>query len=334
MIIEPRISKLKVQASRHIFKDAKHVVFKIDQHRLNEYNLDLRTVVNHIYQRFPKKIGNGLITLNGQQLNLVVNSLIDYISVNDIYSSFIENGETRISLRDIMKAEMIAATNDIIREDQSYVLSLSFDFSGRYQSAIRYLNEFIDDLYIPLGYKVKIDQFKPITEGISSSIIAVIIAVLIIYLLSIVMFESFRSGLVILLSIPAALSGVFLIYFVSGIVFTIASTLALIFVIGISVNNSILLVSETKRLLNSGHELRSAVQKASVHRFRPIVLTTMTTIFGLIPLLYSSKLVGEDLWQTISITLIGGLLSSMVFVLTIFPALIYAMEKDKGTQIR
>ncbi|MEM1135979.1 MAG: efflux RND transporter permease subunit [Bacteroidota bacterium] len=123
--------------------------------------------------------------------------------------------------------------------------------------------------------------------------------------------------LIIFSSIPLALTGSFIALFLTGWSFSFFAFVGFISLVGIVVNNSIILVDYTNQLMQEGVEKIKAIKQAAERRFIPIVLTTLTTILGLTPLTFS----GSNLWSPLGWTLIGGLISSMLLTLIVVPVL-------------
>jgi HAE1 family hydrophobic/amphiphilic exporter-1 len=144
------------------------------------------------------------------------------------------------------------------------------------------------------------------------------------------LFESIRQPFCILLTVPMALIGVFLIFFYANISFTREAYRGVIMMGGIVVNNAILLVDHINRVRRETTlRLFDAVIQATLDRVRPILMTTATTVFGLLPLVLFTPTVNATIWNALTYALIGGLLSSTLFVLTTTPALYYLFERSK-----
>lgn len=146
---------------------------------------------------------------------------------------------------------------------------------------------------------------------------ATLMAVLLILGVLIIQFKSFTQPLIIFSALPLAIIGSILALLFTGINFSFTAFVGLTSLIGIAINNSIVLVDFANKLLEEGESVVSAARIAGEVRFVPIVLTTLTTILGLLPL----TLAGGSLWAPMGWTIIGGLLTSTTFVLLIVPIL-------------
>ena len=132
-------------------------------------------------------------------------------------------------------------------------------------------------------------------------------------------------------TVPLALIGVYLIFFYTGASFTREAYIGVIMMFGIVVNNAILLVDHVNgiRRKEPELELNEAIVRGTLERVRPILMTTATTVLGLLPLVLFGEGAGSNIWDALALVLIGGLLSSTLFVLTLTPAVYGVLERWK-----
>ena len=149
-----------------------------------------------------------------------------------------------------------------------------------------------------------------------------IVSLLLVFMVTAALFESLRQPLVVLLSVPMALVGVFLIFFFTGASFTREAYIGVIMMAGIVVNNAILLVDRVNHLKRDGLDPTEAAVRGTLDRVRPILMTTATTVLGLLPLVLFSESADANIWNALGYALIGGLTSSTLLVLTVTPALL------------
>jgi multidrug efflux pump subunit AcrB len=161
-------------------------------------------------------------------------------------------------------------------------------------------------------------------EEISSDLInASIIALILIYIIMFVQFNSFIKPLIVYLTIPLSFSGSFLFLIVFNSPITATSLIGMVSLIGVTVNTGILLVEYISRNHQNGSDIKQACVDAVYVRFRPIMLTSLTTILGLIPLL----LTGGDFFKPLAITFMGGMVTSTILTIFLVPSVYYLLYK-------
>jgi len=151
--------------------------------------------------------------------------------------------------------------------------------------------------------------------------VAGLVALLLMLVVITVQFRSLAQSLLIFLAIPFSFLGVFSVLSVTDNPLSFLVTVGFIALIGVAVNNTILLVDAANRARRGGKTAGEAIQEAITRRFRPLVATTLTTVVGLMPLALS-----DPFWEALGFTLIGGLVSSTFFVLLTFPAFYLGLE--------
>jgi len=149
------------------------------------------------------------------------------------------------------------------------------------------------------------------------------IAIIGIYAVLVLQFRSFAQPLIVFTAVPLAVIGSILALLITGNTFSFTAFVGLTSLVGIVVNNSIILVDYTNKLQDEGNELISALKDAGETRFKPILFTTATTIGGLLPL----TLGGGTLWAPMGWTIIGGLATSTILTLIVVPVLYKTFSK-------
>jgi multidrug efflux pump len=161
---------------------------------------------------------------------------------------------------------------------------------------------------------------KEYRESSSSLMFAFILALVLIYLILAAQFESFKDPFVIMLTVPLAIAGALVFMYFTGITMNIFSQIGIIMLIGLVAKNGILIVEFANQKQESGEEKMSAIKSASLQRLRPILMTSVSTMLGLLPLAFAS---GEGANQRIAMgtAVIGGMLVSTILTMYIVPAI-------------
>ena len=191
---------------------------------------------------------------------------------------------------------------------------------------------------LPAGYVWSLgDEFKSYEREESESRFGLILAVILIYIIMASLFESYLNPLVILITIPFAFTGVAIVFYLADLPLGSASYLGLLLLCGMVVNNAIVLIDYINRLRRGGMDMHSAIVKGGKDRLRPILMTTLTTILGLLPMvipLFLPFIFGplegrERVWAPVGLIVISGMITSTVLTLVIMPT-IYSLIDDFG----
>lgn len=159
------------------------------------------------------------------------------------------------------------------------------------------------------------------SEALGDTVLALLIALLTMYIILAWVFSSYTTPLVVMSIIPFGLIGALVGHFVLGYRLNMLSLMALLGLSGVMINDAIIIVATIKRHIREGSELAVAATRGAQERLRPVILTTLTTIGGLTPLLFERSLQAQ-LVQPLAVTLIFGLLFSPLLVLFFVPALL------------
>jgi len=156
-------------------------------------------------------------------------------------------------------------------------------------------------------------------ESFKSFGLGLILATALVYLILVAQFKSFVNPFLILLAIPTGLTGVLLILWLTGTTLNIMSLMGVVMMVGIVVSNSILIVEFTNRLREEGRTVREAVAEACRVRLRPVLMTSLATLIGLLPMAMKLE-AGSETYAPLARAIIGGLAVSVVLTVFIVPA--------------
>jgi hydrophobic/amphiphilic exporter-1 (mainly G- bacteria), HAE1 family len=154
------------------------------------------------------------------------------------------------------------------------------------------------------------------------------LSLVLVYLVLVAQFRSFVDPFLILLAVPPGVIGVLLILTTTGTTLNIMSLMGLVMMVGIVVSNSILIVEFTHRLVADGKPLREAVQYAVRVRLRPILMTSLATVIGLIPMALALE-AGSESYAPLARSIIGGLLSSLALTVFIVPSAVLLVYRNR-----
>jgi hydrophobic/amphiphilic exporter-1 (mainly G- bacteria), HAE1 family len=255
--------------------------------------------------------------------------------IADLESIVLSGGSHTVTVGDVASITLGQSPTVIQREEEVRTIHVTGGLAGgaivsevqpRIQQAIE------DGLDIPVNVDVtfsgEMSEFSRTVEQVG---IVFLIAVLLVFGIMASQFESFRMPFIIFFTIPLMLIGSVGIYVLMGQPISIFALLGLVVLAGIVVNNGIVLVDYTNLLRTRGRDLGDAVIEAGRTRFKPILMTTLTTILGMVPLAFFPG-EGGQLTQPVGITVVGGLASSAVLTLFVVPVLYSIFSPRAGVR--
>jgi len=265
----------------------------------------------------------------GKEYDLVVKALEHMVrDPEDLSDVMIPTpGGEKVELIDVARIERRHGPVAVERleQERSSTLEVTVDEGVPLQKLIqdveeKVIGEILDTL--PLDYHIGLsgsaDDLQDTMTALADSFI---LAVVIIYLLLAALFRSFFHPLVILFSVPLAMTGAFLGIRASGVEFNVITMLGFILLAGVVVNNAILLVQVTLVEFRKGISIEESIMEGMRQRIRPIFMTSVTSVLGMSPMAFG-KGTGSDLYNSLGIAVIGGLIFSTLFTLVLIPLLL------------
>ena len=267
---------------------------------------------------------------DGEEFNIVIRMAFeDKIKISDFDKIYVKSISGKfIPLRQLASIEFNKAPSLIRRYNLSRTALITADLEkgANLDEIMVPVIQKLKDYPFPNGYTYRISgELESRDEAFGGMKVAMLIALISIFAVLVLQFKSFSQPLIIFTSIPLALIGSIWALFITGNSFSFAALIGLLSLIGIVINNSIILVDYTNRLRDDGKSIIEAIKIAGETRFTPIILTTLTTIGGLLPL----TLRGGSMWAPMGWTIIGGLLVSTLLTLIIVPVL-YNLYSSKA----
>jgi cobalt-zinc-cadmium resistance protein CzcA len=242
---------------------------------------------------------------------------------------------TRIPIEQVARVEEVLAPGTIRREGGNRRVAVEASVAGRDlgSAAAEVRERLASGLQLPTGYFAevggRVEQQERATQSLSIAIMAALIAVFALLYLAL---GSFAETGVILATLPSALVGGIVALLLAGETWNVSSLVGLIGLFGIAVQNSLVLVAQTRGLIAEGRTFREAVREASIGRVRPKLMTALTAIFALLPLLVLN-MHGTEIERPLAIVMIGGLVTSTLFTLLALPTF-YLFVHDLGERWR
>ncbi len=205
---------------------------------------------------------------------------------------------------------------------QQRIVKISCNLQGiSLGEATEDVEQIISQADIPQDIDVEIaGQVSEQSASFSDLYLILIIGVLLVYMVMAAQFESFKDPFIIMFALPFTFVGIIAAFFVTGLTLSVTTFIGVIMLMGIVVNNGIVLVDYTNLLRARGYELFDAVVEAGRSRMRPVLMTSFTTILGMLPMALS-KGMGREMYSPLGVTIIGGLLVSTLVTLLLVPTM-------------
>ena len=238
-----------------------------------------------------------------------------------------------VLLRDLVEVDRNRGPVVIDRKNQQRIISIAANVAGRDSGSVAEdVQAALDELPRPVGYELSVEgTFAEQRKASSDLSISLLLALALVYMVLACQYESLRDPLVVMFSVPVAATGVLVTLWLTDTTFNVQSYIGCIMLGGIVVNNAILLVDQAGQLRQrDGLSIADAVAEAGRRRLRPILMTTTTTILGLLPLAFG---VGEgaEAQAPLARAVIGGLLGSTLITLVLIPVLYSLFHPQRDT---
>lgn len=239
--------------------------------------------------------------------------------------------ERPLPLSAVADVQLKSGPSEIRRYDQQRVVILSADIAyGDLGDAVIDLQRIIDGTPMPRGVSALVaGQSEEMKVSFESLRFALLLAVFLVYLVMASQFESLKQPFVILFTIPLAAIGAIASLVIAGQVINVIAMIGMIVLAGIVVNNGIVLIDLINRLRKEGRNKFEAVLEAGPARLRPILMTTLTTVLGLLPVALSGG-EGSEVSRPMAIVVVGGLLVATLLTLFVIPVLYTLFERERA----
>ena len=339
--------------------DTDETLIVIDRAALAEHHLTVQEVVGYLRRllgiEFPWHM---ILEGRDQRLQLAFADAEDLQYDQIVGHTMTTLGGQRVRLADLVSLEQRPVVTAINRKDQQYAVQINWEYVGTDRMRRHYLQEIIAGVDLPYGYTAEDVSGEQLTEQEEQEMNTMLwLTAAFVFITMAALFESVVLPMLIMLSLPMALCGVMAVFWLTDSQFDSSARIGLVLLFGIVVNNAILLVNrfrlQLRERLAAGHpwsglvpdaprlgggdlwRLPSADRRELLHeaivagtsiQLRSILLTTGTTIVGLLPLLVRmDDAQGKDIWENLALSSIGGLASSTVLIVAVMPVLYWVL---------
>ena len=329
-----------IKISRDEDKSELRVV--LDQNKLARHGLTTSEVGSYLRNRIYG-YRNSKYKENGEEYDIIVRFDEKYRStLSEIENIIIVDGKgEKVRLQELGTIEEFFSPPNIERKSKQRILKVSItpaagvalgDIAQAAQSLINNLEDVPQDVSLYIGGSYEDQQ-----ESFGSLVMLLLLSLMLVYIVMAAQFESFKMPFIIMLAIPFAFTGVILALLITNTTLSIVAALGAVMLVGIVTKNGIVLIDFINLMRERGIRLYDAIAQACRSRLRPVLMTSLTTILGMVPMALSVG-EGSETWRPMGIAVIGGMIFSTIITMLIVPAVYAAMDKsgsrDKSKNLR
>ena len=270
---------------------------------------------------------------NGDNFDIVVRLPFDQqLTLDDFNKIYTTNiSGDKVPLNQVASLQFQRSSSQIDHYNTERTATITADIIDGYNvmEVTQQILAQLDEYDFPEGYGYyPAGEYEEQQQSFGNTGQSLLMALVAIFAVLVMQFRSFSQPLIVFSAIPLAFTGSIVALFITGWTFSFFAFVGFTSLVGIVINTSIILIDYTNQLRESGLSMIHAIKKAAETRFKPIVLTTLTTILGLLPLTLSSG----DLWPPLGWTIIGGMISSTFLTLLVVPVLYKLFTREKKAE--
>lgn len=306
----------------------------IDREKANLYGLTTAQIASTVHDALLGRVAS-IYQEKGKQIDIRIRlEEEDRNSIEEVKNILISSSTgLQISLKEIAEVTVDSGPKGIDRKNQQRVVNVSANISDRFLGkVIQDAQQQLDKLALPEDYRYEfVGENREMQESFTELALALVLSILLVYMIIAAQFESLLMPLAVMFSVPFSLIGVILALLLTDKSLNVLSFIGIIMLVGIVVNNSIVLIDYINKLRQRGMERKEAIILGGKTRLRPILMTMFTTVLALVPMALGVG-EGSELRAPMAITIIGGLTSSTFLSLIIVP-IFYTFLDDLSQKI-
>ena len=292
--------------------------------------------VGEVYAAVAAEIGTSSLGAKIDDKEVVITSgNTETVSTDDIRELVLKKNdnftgeEITVDLKEIAEITEGESLNSINRTSQRRYISVSAEVKEGYNVTLvgDRAEEALKNIDLPENVRIEsTGQNETIMSSMSDLLILLLLGIVIVYLIMVAQFQSLLSPFIVMFTIPLAITGGLAALLISGMEISVVSMIGFVMLVGIIVNNGIVLIDYINQLRREGVDRTEAIKEACITRIRPVLMTALTTILGLVPMALALG-TGAALTQPMAVTCIGGLIYATFMTLFIVPVLYDVMCK-------
>lgn len=304
------------------------VEIAIDRFKTSYYNVTVDNVTTQI-KGYLQGSPAGSFEKDGEMKDITIK--LGDLTLHQLKDLMITAGNIKVPLSELATIRSVISQREITRRNQtrtSYIYGM-VNSKMAFDKVVKAAEISLKQVVLPADYKIQFtgEELKR-KESMSNLSFALILSLVLVYMVLAAQFESIIQPFVIMLTIPLAAVGTILIFFIMGKSLNMMAYIGIIMLGGIAVNNAIILIDRINQLREAGIDKKEAIVMAGSQRMRPILMTSLTTILGLLPLTIG---IGDSasLRSPMALAVIGGLVSSTLLTLVVIPCVYWVFDMKK-----
>ncbi len=305
---------------------APEVELVIDRYRAGMYNVTIDQIISQVTQILTGTSA-GQFDYKGEMTEIRLK--LPDIEVDQLEDIEIKVGTSTVRLSEVATVRQVTAPKEIIRTNQSRVGQVTAQITGGKpgDQVIREMDVELQKIVLPPGYTVRQagEELKR-RETMKNLGFALILSLVLVYMVLASQFESLIHPFTVMLTIPLAGVGTVFLFWILGQSFNMMAYIGIIMLAGIAVNNAIILLDAINQLRGAGMDRRNAILQAGLQRIRPILMTSLTTILGLLPMTIGFGQ-SVSLRAPMALAVIGGLVTSTILTLIVIPCVYDVLDR-------
>ena len=313
-------------------EDKSELQIVLDQDKLARHGLSTSDVGSYLRNRIYG-YRNSKFKEDGEEYDIIVRLDEKYrSSITDVETILITDGKGEIvRLKELGEIKEYFSPPNIERKSKQRILKVSItpaagvalgEIAGAAQALIDNMEDIPQDVTMYIG-----GSFEDQQESFGSLTMLLLLSLMLVYIVMAAQFESFKMPFIIMLAIPFAFTGVILALLLTNTPLSIVAALGAVMLVGIVTKNGIVLIDFINLMRERGIRLYDAIAMACRSRLRPVLMTSLTTILGMVPMAISAG-EGSETWRPMGIAVIGGMVFSTIITMIIVPAVYAAMDKS------
>lgn len=311
----------------------------VDKEKAAKYGMTVAQIYQLVYAQMENTTADATISTDIKDYDVYLESVeqstasIDSIkNLTFTYTDKETGEETEIPLSDVAEFEELESLSSISRDGQQRYITVTAAIADGYNVGLvgNDVKKAVEKYDCPEGYSIEMEgEDEMINEAMEQLMLMLVLAVAFIYLIMVAQFQSLKAPFIILFTIPLALTGGFLALFFTNNEISIVAMIGFITLVGVIVNNGIVMVDYINQLRREGIEKREAIITAGKTRLRPILMTALTTILAMSTTAFGNDM-GSDMIRPMAIVTIGGMIYGTIMTLIVVPCIYDLFYSNKS----